>query len=138
MGKNLIPLIAERLNVSIGEEFRLTWKSARPVRYKFVLDKGLMKTEDFGVTWCNASPALYELLLLGQVKIEKIPYEPKVGERYWTYKGDGFEVVCDVWNGYAIDYYRKACGVIFFSKEEASAALTVKYRELTGKELQRE
>ena len=51
---------------------------------------------------------------------------------------DGFEVVCDVWNGYAIDYYRKACGVIFFSKEEAATALTVKYRELTGKEFQRE
>ena len=136
MGKNLIPLIAERLNVNIGEEFRLTWKTAKPVRFKFTLDKGLVKSEDFGATWCDASPALLELLLLGQVKLEKIPHEFRLGEKYWTYKGDEFQIVCDVWNGYASDYCRKACGVLFTTQSEAEQARITKYRELTGKELQ--
>ena len=57
------------------------------------------------------------------------------GEKYWTFKGDEFEISCDVWNGFASDYCRKACGVVFVTEAEAQQARIVKYRELTGKEL---
>lgn len=66
------------------------------------------------------------------------PFEPKDGEKYWTYacgdNGPKWWLYCEVWDSDAYDYIHKAAGCVFRTKEEAEAALPAKYRELTGRE----
>ena len=67
----------------------------------------------------------------------KIPFEPKEGETYWTYKGDYegcWEVNSEIWDGGAYDYIHKGCGCVFRTEEEALEYLPVKYKMLTGRD----
>ena len=66
----------------------------------------------------------------------KIPFEPKFGEEYWTYLGDKdtWIVVCEDWTDAPFDYIHKACGCVFRTEEEALEYLPVKYKMLTGRD----
>lgn len=67
---NLIPFIAEKLGVKIGEKFKI----GDDIFY--LHEFGLMGPDD-----CQYSTSLVNLLI-GKNKITKIPFRPKIGEDY--------------------------------------------------------
>lgn len=131
---NLIPVIAKELGVEIDEEFDVNipfMGQAKYYRYKLT-NIGLWRRGD-GVDWVPASGSL-ERLVCGDYEIIKLPFEPKLVEAYWTYSYTNFSVVKVRWHLDAEDYYCKACGCVFRTKEEAIKARPAKYKELTGKD----
>lgn len=134
MTKNLIPVIAEKLGVEIGEEFDVNipyMGTTRWCRYKLT-NKGLVRKRETGEWW--SSPGFLERLICGDYEISKLPYKPKYSEEYWTYTGGAWNVADALWEDRAIDCVRKHCGCVFRTKEEAIAARPAKYQTLTGKE----
>jgi hypothetical protein len=141
MSKNLIPIIADHLGIQIDEEFDVNIPHAGKGYYRYKLTKqGLVRKEETG-EWCSSSGFL-EKLICGDFEIIKLPYEPKYGEKYWTYAGSdgygGWGFYHATWTDSAGDYVYKSAGCIFRTKEEAIATLFEKYKQLTGKELEME
>lgn len=152
MGKNLIPLIAGRLGVEIGEEFHIENLKTGEVLFEF--DEGFVETDRLCVfkfddnslvqITRNDSDAtrLIGYLASGRYGIVKIPFEsnsgepfvPKVGQPYWTYTG-GWEPDWEMkWCGVSWELMALKAGCVFRSKEEALAARPEVYKSLTGKE----
>lgn len=134
MGKNLIPLIAKELGVEISEEFKLThydtkWRFTENNLQFFNL---FGPEEDQG--WLNALDATLRRVIIGELKIIKLPFEPKVGEIFWTY-WQNWSVTDFEWEDNKANFdFKKFCGCVFRTKEEALAARPVKFKEITGKE----
>lgn len=130
MTKNLISLIAKELGVEIGEEFKI--QGYLGSKYRWKEDK---LEVNFGGEWLRSGLTINDLV---NSKAIKLPFEPKYGEEYWTYMGnngtDDWGFYQEIWNDSVFDYIYKSAGCVFRTKEEARAALPVKYKELTGKE----
>lgn len=125
MAKNLIPVIAKELGVEIGEEFEIKDFG----RYRFTETQ--LECVDCND---NGSPSSFPLNSFLKAEIIKFPFEPKKGEEYWSYWQD-WAVTNFRWsNEYVNEYFRKATGCVFRTKEKALAARPAKYKELTGKE----
>ena len=76
-------------------------------------------------------------LITGEYKIEKIPFVPKMGEKYWTYSGYGGNepyIGKYTWNNGCYDKERKLLGIIFKTKQEANDYLPTWEKRLQGKE----
>lgn len=134
MSKNLISVVTEALGVDIEEEFSIKGVEG----YKFFIDsRGYTQCFSIGTGRFDGEyTADYDLqyLLQNPDEIIKRPYNPKKGEEYWTYTDSIFGICREKWNGFALDYIRKAAGVVFRNEKEAIAARPDKYKELTGKE----
>lgn len=124
---NLIPVIAKELGVEIGEEFAI--KGIEKTKYRFQSD--MLEASTINTVWICSG--LY-INRLAEVEIIKLPFEPKNGEKYWTYKDTDFNIATDIWNGFVSDYMNKNCGCVFRTKQEAIKARPAKYKELTGKD----
>lgn len=74
---NLIPEIAQKLGVEIGEDFRIAGKKCI---YRFTFTDLVCRCEHTD-DW-NSSTYLSDLLC-GALVINKIPYMPKPGQTYW-------------------------------------------------------
>lgn len=136
MANNLIPVIADCLGIRIGEEFDVNipyMGKTRWCRYKLT-NKGLVRKRETGEWW--SSPGFLERLICGDYEISKLPFEPKDGERYFSYAGNDFGTLYTMWTGTATNYLHKATGCIFRTEAEAIVARPAKYKELTGKEWQ--
>ena len=128
---NHIPEIAKMLGVEIGEKFRIDFKDDT---------KLFMFTEDTLVEAGSGEPIYRTLadLVCGIRKIIKLPFEPKVGEKY--YYIDFFGINCkptpcsEKWEGNNCDYQAKYCGNCFRTAEEAEAHKHEVYKRLTGRE----
>lgn len=123
MSKNLIPQIAEMLNVEIGEEFKVKGDN---VTYKFTSDGlKLIQCDGFGLEiTVDANPKLYSLLN-GKDEIIKIPYKPKNGEDYYTFgtSAGKWMVWGQRWTNHPVDLALLAKGWVFRSNKEAEAEL---------------
>lgn len=128
MTKNLMPIIAKELGVEIGEEFKFSGNQ-NVFTYRFTNEEIQSKCK--GRDW---GTSVIDLNVVLKQEIIKLPFEPKTGEQYWTCIGEIWHVIDTLWEDRAIDCFRKHCGCVFRTKEEAIAALPAKYRELTGKE----
>lgn len=134
MGKNLIPIIAKELGVSIGEEFKLThydtkWRFTENNLQFFNL---FGPEEDQG--WLNALDETLGKVIMRKLQIIKPPFKPKLGQPYWTYRGD-WEPEWELkWCGIAWELMALKAGCVFRTKEEALDARPEKFKELTGKD----
>lgn len=87
--------------------------------------------------FASANAALCSLLA-GKLEIIKLPWKPRMNERYWTFSlvfGDKWCVHSLQWGGFPKEYALLNCGWIYRTYEEAQAALPavakvlgVKYR----------
>ena len=137
---NLIPKIAEMLGVEIGEEFDLCNGMDSNIRmgciYKFSNDCLLCADEDDKDCFGVAFDKTLRCMLNGSLKIIKLPFEPKLGEQYWSVCWNEHELGstvimrCD-YSGYFSDKY---CGNVFRNQAEAEAHKFEIYEKLTGKE----
>jgi hypothetical protein len=127
MTKNLIPIIAKELGVEIGEEFAI--KGIENTKYRFQSD--MLEASTINTVWICSG---LHINRLAEVEIIKLPFEPKAGEKFWTYWTD-WSVTDFEWKDKTANFdFRKFCGCVFRTREEAIKARPEKYKELTGKE----
>lgn len=133
MAKNLIPQIAELLGVELGEEFKI--KGYDGLTYKLT-DNGLELTAVDGQKAKWFDHGVLNSLLKGKLEIIKLPWKPKVGEKYYSFGGkfigdSSIWIIVDViWDGLAYDVDMLDKGWVFRTKEEAKAALPAVAAEL--------
>ena len=129
---NLIPEIAKRLGVEIGEEFKLHWNGVEQsgiYRFTNYRLESKFKNED---DWNDCS-ALTELCN-GGITIIKIPFEPKLGDLYyWVSMVAQPGIERKHYRCETFDYTNKYCGNCFRSEAEAQAHKQEIYEKLTGK-----
>lgn len=132
MAKNLIPQIAQMLGVALGEEFKI--KEYNNQTYRFDAD-GLKTSFDNRPKkeWTFANTALGSLLA-GKLEIVKLPWKPKLNERYWTFmsslEGGKLYVLNYMWDNSVIDVALHKVGWVFRTREEACAALPGAAKEI--------
>lgn len=125
MSKNLIPEIAKMLGLQLGEEFEI--KGNKGLVYKFVDDELIVNsTDDRGSSGITAHMTLVSLLK-GTREIVKLPWKPKLNERYWTFDmvglGNTLCVVRYMWENDFNEITKLKVGWIYRAKEEAEASL---------------
>lgn len=85
MAKNLVPEIAKMLGVALGEEFMIEGK---PDYVLFRFEKNGVKVRNArreDVVLDRADAAILKDLILGRRELIKVPWQPKLGEEYWTF-----------------------------------------------------
>jgi len=131
MTKNLIPEIAKMLGVELGEEFKI--KGYEEWFYKFDNDRVLMFKHNDDVKMPVAPVSVYVAflaLLRGECEIIKLPWQPKEGEKYWSFLPGAWMVTWYTWDDSPIDFAFYKVGWVFRTKEEAEAALPAVAKEL--------
>jgi hypothetical protein len=83
MGKNLIPIIAKELGVEINEPFKIVGNGDS--LWRFTETNLQFYDNHFQDDWVNVKPQSVATLVLETPEIIKLPFEPKVGEIFWTY-----------------------------------------------------
>ena len=125
--ENLIPVIAEKLDIEIGKKFYLKITRANGDENKeiYVLYyDGLHKIEDNNVSpVCNVE---FTMLCLGLCEIEKIPFKPKYDQRYYSFNinidrcgGVKASVEYFYWKNDTFDLSLFQLGLVFETREEA-------------------
>lgn len=120
MAKNYMADVAKMLGVELEEEFKL---DGTETKYKFT-ENGLYFYAPDG--WWQCSNVLLPRILRGNIKIVKLPWQPKVGDVYYRprdYHTAFSEAVTDFWRGTVNDFALKEAGMVFRTKEECEAAL---------------
>ena len=138
---NLIPKICELIGVETGEEFKLkqTTGDIKSAKYRFrnIGDQIIYERTDLRGDWTMCSAEEVGLLVLGKHEIVKLPFEPKVGERYWyvywNFMSDYILVTDISFEDGDMHYHHKYCGNCFRTKAEAEAHKYEIYEKLTGK-----
>ena len=131
---NLIPKVAELLGVEIGEEFKMKAvgdcdTSLAHFLYRFTETEFQFKNNGH---WVKTH--IPTSLFMGWVEVEKLPFEPKKGEKYYVVSVVDKSVCCSsAWVGNTTDCCYKACGNCFRTEKEAEAHKYEVYERLTGK-----
>ena len=134
MSKNLIPQIAQMLGVELGEEFKI--KDAADWMLFHFEERGLrVRNVDEKVELSDGvDGALFERLLGGYLEIVKLPWKPKMYERYWTFmsslEGRKLYVLNYMWDNSVIDVAFHKVGWVYRTQEEAKSALPAVAKEL--------
>ncbi len=133
MAKNLIPIIANNLNVEINEEFWLKEIDGNVDKeeiYKFT--DSFLVCQNTNSKWF-IDEMTFARLTAGELEIVKLPFEPKINETYYSYT-DKWAPSVFLWTGNAWDYINKACDMVFRTEKELIAMRPKQYKRLTGKE----
>lgn len=121
---NHIAEVAQMLGVEIGETFKVTDDTygAYQLYHRFTESNGIEISDD-GVTWERAKAVVLKSLLMGDARIVKLPWKPKMEEKY--YVPNIFD--WNSWNSYDYylwlddkrdeEFYKR--GLVFKTKEEA-------------------
>ena len=142
MAKNLIPIIAEKLGVEIGEEFKLKYnrngndyivKNCEKEKIYRFTETELEEQDYYNNDMWNGATFGLDNIVYGIYEIVKLPFKPQKDERYYTFAGS-WEITDTLWRNRPCDYGRKAINCVFRTQKEALKARPVKYKELTGKE----
>lgn len=123
MAKNLIPEICKMLGVELGEEFEI--KGYKGLAYKFVDDELIVCDDNNTETEYTTANMTLVGLLKGIREIVKLPWKPKMYEKYWTFDklGQKWIAVCSSWEKCPYEILLFDKGWVFRTKEEAQAAL---------------
>ena len=125
--ENLWETIAKARGVAINEVFK--WQGSK---YKITNYEGLLVLED---GWIMSGRT--HDFIKGEGKIERLPFSPKMGEKYWTYTdGDNEPYICKyIWNNLCYGKERKLLGIVFRTEQEAIDYLPTWEKRLEGEEL---
>ena len=125
---NKMKEIAGIFGLEIGEEFNIVhnWKYSEYNPYVFT-EEGLIDKDGDGTP-------IPTNLLRGVYTIEKLPFVPKDGERYYTI-GLCLTVFSHHWTRGNYDMERKLLGIVFRTEQEAIEYLPVYKKRLKGEEV---
>ena len=131
---NYIKEVVEKvLPVEIGEEFNIILDNGEYYMHNPVKFSETDLVDTFGGVFTN----YIGRIITGEYKIEKIPFKPKMGEKYFSY-GAGLErpyIDQLVWANICYDRERKVLGIIFKTKQEAMDYLPTWQKRLEGEKL---
>lgn len=126
MAKNYMQDVAKMLGVELGEEFKIGNFSTL---YKFT-ERGLFFKDNEG--WDYTCDYTLDDLLRGDAEIEKLPWQPRKGDKYYSPSSYFKYVDVALWGGYSTDFALKEAGMAFKTKEECEAALPVLRKKYLG------
>ena len=121
MRNNYMAEVAKLLGVELGESFKLTDDTHGDYhRYYQFTDKKGFETSLDGVKWKTAAAEVLKDILMGDIRIVKLPWKPKMEEKYYIpsiFDWDFYKY--NFWLNDECDekYYKR--GLVFKTKEEA-------------------
>lgn len=118
---NHITEVAHVLGVKIGETFKLTDDTHGDYHqyYQFTDKKGFETSLD-GVKWKTAAAEVLRDILMGNIRIVKLPWKPKTGEKYYVpniFNWNYYNYYLCVDNERDEELYKR--GLVFKTEEEA-------------------
>lgn len=119
---NHIREVAQMLGVEIGEVFRITGDTygAYQLYHRFTESNGI-EISDNGITWERAKAVVLKRLLMGDARIVKLPWKPKIEERYYVPSVSGKKLfISYTWNGDEVDEINLKKEVVCKTPEEAT------------------
>ena len=118
---NLIPQIAEMLGVTLGEEFKVVYKTRFEIICNFTLAGLFVHKGDSG----KYEKEPLADIICGKAAIVKLPWKPKKGDTYYTFAllGDKWVVRSLWWGGFPNEYALLDKGWVYRSRAEAQTAL---------------
>ena len=124
MRKNYMAEVAKLLGVELGESFKITSDTHGDYQnyYRFTEDNCL-ETSDDGVEWkiINAE-VLLKRILMGNIRIVKLPWKPREGEKYYVPRiaiRPEDRHYCYYWDNSGADIKRYDMGIVCKTPEEA-------------------
>lgn len=125
---NLIPQIAEMLGVTLGEEFKVVYKTRFEIICNFTLAGLFVHKGDSG----KYEKEPLADIICGKAAIVKLPWKPRKGDDYFTFGrlGDKWVVRSLWWGGFPEEYALLDKGWVYRSEKEAQAALPSVAKEL--------
>ena len=123
MSKNYMAEVAKIFGVELGESFKIADDifGEHPKYYRFAENICLEASNDGG-KWETADAGVLEDILMGDVRIVKLPWRPKYDETYYTPSiSNAFGYNSFYWRGDDSDEKYYNLGIVFKSKEEAIA-----------------
>ena len=136
---NLIPEIAEKLGVELGEEFKLKSNEAGEYDEIYRFDKNAALQMKNRCGW-GMSCRLADVLA-GKIEIIKLPFKPKKWETYYLVGWNSEQLISVssvIWMNDDVDYGLLYCGNCFRNESEAEKHKYEIYEKLTGKKWERE
>ena len=131
MRKNCMAEVAKMFGVELGEVFKVTDDTNGYYhRYYQFTDKKGLKTSIDGVDWETAAAATLRDILMGDIRIVKLPWEPRDNEHYFIPEITTPEMFGYLrWTNDHVDNHMYKHGLICRTKEEAirKAELLMEY-----------
>ena len=138
MSKNHMAEVAKMFGVELGESFKITSDTQDDYQnyYRFT-ENNCLEMSDDGVEWKTTIVAvLLKHILIGDIRIVKLPWKPRKGEKYYipyiSTQQKGMHVTY-YWNNDHIDIEHYRMGLVCKTPEEA-VAITMRMLD-TVKEL---
>lgn len=131
---NLMPDIIKSLGLEIDEEFTLKGENGL-YWYKLGVDGLVFRTWNTNFSSCKSS--VLEKILTGKEEIIKLPFQPKLREKYYTIlfcdsNIDSIHISSFLWYGTCADNMRKHFKIIYRTKEEAEADKFNGFKRIMG------
>ena len=126
---NKMKEVAGILGLEIGEKFNVVYNNGEYLEYTphTLTEEGVIDRDGDGTH-------ILTNLLLGRYTIEKLPFRPKEGQRYYTCDSN-LIVLNFKWTGCCFDLERKLLGVVFRTEKEVKEYLPIFKRRLEGEEV---
>lgn len=131
MAKNYMQDVAKMLGVELEEEFEIEETLTKSF-YKFTVSGLWSKCSCNNWGLCENYALI--ALITGEYHIKKLPWQPKIGDRYWSPSADFTHSWCSEWKNTSIDFAFKVADMIFRTKEECEAALPELRKKYLGGE----
>ena len=123
---NYMPKVLEMLGVEVGEKFNIKEFDNNP--YYFDCRYVLVDSNKHDMEFQNITQ-----ILRGAISIEKLPWKPKKGEKYYFIWSDGIKDAWH-WSGVMVDYYCYNAGNCFRTAEEITDEIKQRIlQEMKGK-----
>lgn len=120
---NHIAEVARMLGVEIGEIFKIADDTHDDCQryHRFTKNAGIEISDD-GVEWKTAGTVILKFLLMGDVRIVKLPWKPRENERYfYPLPNDKDMWGGTTWTDSNYDNMRLNRGLVFKTIDEATA-----------------
>ena len=133
MRKNYMAEVAKLLGVELGESFKITSSTQGDYQnyYRFT-ENNCLEISDDGVEWITTiATVLLKHILMGDIRIVKLPWKPREGEKYYVPRiavRPYDRHYCYYWDNSGVDIKRYDMGIVCKTPEEA-IALTEKMLE---------
>ena len=124
MRNNYMAEVAKLLGVELGESFKITSDTQGDYHnYYRLTENNCLEMSDDGVEWkMTTAAALLKYILMGDIRIIKLPWKPQEGDRYYFSCPASIEKWdYSTWSERDVDYYRLNYGFVCKTMEEAIA-----------------
>ena len=126
MSKNHMAEVAKIFGVELGESFKITSNTQGDYHnyYRFT-ENNCLEISDDGVEWKTTIAAvLLKHILMGDIRIVKLPWKPREGEKYYVPRiaiRPEDRHYCYYWDNSGADIKRYDMGLVCKTPEEAIA-----------------